>query len=93
MKISQLPTEEIIKKHWSDPDFIKIREAFLHYVACNFDTDYPYNLEDKYIAALCELLGVDMANSDDGYDTWWELDEPYLAEFVAKFMKDKKLHK
>lgn len=84
---------ETIKKHWTDPDFIKIRELFRNNVVCNFDPDYPFNLEDKYIATLCKILGVNMANSEDGYDTWWEVDDPYLARYVAEWMKKGKLYK
>jgi hypothetical protein len=65
-----------IKYHWNDPEFDVIRRAFLNYVVCNGEYD------DEYLNKIADLLGVSMNNSDDGYDLWWELEDPSAIKYI-----------
>ena len=69
---------ELISAHWEDEDFHKVREAFKDYLVYS-----GINMGDEYIQKIAHLLGVSFVVADEeGYDTWWELDEPEYIKFI-----------
>lgn len=71
-----MKTEEKIKEHWNDPEFDVIRRAFKNYIVYNGD------FHDEYLNAIAYLLGISEEHSDDGYDSWWEMDSTDYAKFI-----------
>ena len=69
---------DIITNHWKDEDFHKVREAFKDYLFFS-----EINVGDKYIQEIAHLLGLSFVTYDEeGYDAWWELDEPEYIKFI-----------
>ncbi len=68
---------ELIKSHWEDEDFHKIRQSFLDYLIGE-----GYISGDEYLDSLCHLLGSSTVCGEDGWDVWHELDSPDYIEFI-----------
>ena len=81
--------EDVIKKHWKDPDFDKIRSLLLNYVVENLST--AMDEEDRYLLHIAYVMGISTDNSEDGWDSWWEKSEDTSVKYIAEWMKKKKL--
>ena len=69
---------DLITKHWQDEEFHKIREALKDYLV-----DGGFNVGDEYIIEIAHLLGLSFVVYDEeGYDAWWELDEPEHIKYI-----------